>query len=120
MENNESKRILFADWCSWRAYMEKAVVDFAKGFVSILYAILVGIATIIYKVSVFIKRLVLKYPVYSLALLCTVIAFCWFMTFVRLTHKTRTYEAQRDSIGYEKMKIEQALDGDTIIIGKRK
>ena len=117
MKNNDSKRFLFADWNSWRVYKEKAVVGFAKGFISILYAIFVGIATLLYNAFMAFKAFVVKYPVHSLAALCVILSVVLMFNYIRFSVKAKTAEAQRDSIGYELYKIEQALGGDTIIIG---
>lgn len=117
MEKNDSKRILFEDWNSWRAYTEKAVVGFVKGFISVLYAIFVGLATIIYKIFMLIKRFVVKYPIHSLAALCAIMFILMMFNYIRFSVKAKYAEQQRDSIGYELYKIEQALGGDTIIIG---
>ena len=119
MKKNDSKRILFADWISWRAYTEKAVVGFAKGFVLILYAIIAGVATLLYKSFVAIARVVMKYPVYTLTLLCLAMFVLLVLNYVRFSVVVKTAEAQRDSISYEIMKIEQAMGGDTIIIGSK-
>lgn len=116
MEKNDSKTLFFPTWDSWRAYIEKAVIGFAKGFISILYAIVIGLATLIYNACVALKKLVLKYPVCSLSILCVVLAFLLLFNYVRFSAKMKACEIERDSISYQLSKIEQAFSGDTIII----
>ena len=100
--------------------MEKAVVGFANGFISILYAIFGGIATLLYNAFMAFKAFVVKYPVHSLATLCVILSVVLMFNYISFRVKVKTAEAQRDSIGYELYKIEQALGGDTIIIGGSK
>ena len=118
MENSGSRRILFFDWNDWWSYTGKAVLGFVMCLISIVYAIVAGFVTLIYKTIMFVKRLIANHPICSLSLLCFMLAFGWFATFVGITKQLRTCELQRDSIAYEKLRIVEALQGDTIIIGK--
>lgn len=116
MENNGSKTFLFPTWDSWRVYTEKAVIGFAKCLISILYSIIIGLVTLLYNAFVAIKKIVFKYPVYSLGILCAILFVLLMVNYARFSAKVKTCEIQRDSIGYELYKIEQALGGDTIIV----
>ena len=119
MDKNDSKRILFVGWHDWLSYTENAVYGLVIGLFSLMYAIFIGVVSVIYNVLLSIRRFVLKHKVFSLSLLCVVLSFCWFFTFVSMTNKIRICESQRDSVGYELIKLEQAFEGDTIIICKR-
>lgn len=96
--------------------MKKAVTSLAKGFVSFVCGITIGLVTLIFNAFMAIRKLVLKHPVCFLVILCAVLAFLLLFNYVRLSAKVKACEIQRDSIGYQLSKIEQAFFGDTIII----
>lgn len=111
------KHALFYGLGDWLSYAKKAVTRFAIGLLMIVYAVIMGVVTIFYNVFLIAKRFVLKYPVHVLSFLCVTLCVLLLFNFVSYSKRIKTYEYQRDSIGYELQKIEQALGGDTIIIG---
>lgn len=120
MKINDFKTFLFPSWCDWYAYTKKAVKSFVYSLVSILYAIVSGLGMLIYNAYASLKKLVLKYPVYALGILCIVLAVLLLFNYVHFSAKVKNCEYQRDSISYQLLKIEQAFGGDTIIIGGRR
>lgn len=119
MEKKDSKARFFPTWDNWLDCLKKSVLGFVKGFVWTFYTILVGIAMLFYNAFLFIKKVVLKFPIHALSVLCVTAFVLLIFNYVSLKTKIKTCEAQRDSIGYELYKIEKAFGGDTIIIGGR-
>lgn len=113
---NDSKGLLFDGWHNWLSYTEKAIVGLVKCLISLVRAILFGLISLLVYLFKQIKRFVSAYIVLTLSLLC---AFLWVMAvflFVNLSAKVKTCQMERDSVAYEKMKLEEAFVGDTIII----
>ena len=111
-----SKGLLFDGWHDWSSYIGKAIVGVVKGISRVLYAIIMGIVTLLVYAYKQIKRFVMAYPVPVLSFLCVVLLLCVLFLFANYSAKLKTCQMERDSVAYEKMKLEQAFVGDTIVI----
>lgn len=111
-----SKGLLFDGWHNWSSYIGKAIVGLVKCLVSIVYAIVFGLITLLVYIFKQIKRFVVAYPVPVLSFLCVVLLLWVLFLFVNYSAKLKTCQMERDSVAYEKMKLEQAFVGDTIVI----
>ena len=120
MEINDFKRILFGGWHSWLSYTKNAFIWLLKAVFGILYAVVFGLVSLMYYGVVGFLRLCKRHPVPFLVALAIFLFLFWLVTYMNLSMRAKTYEHQRDSIGYEMMKIEQAFNGDTIIVCARK
>ena len=110
------KGLLFDGWHDWSSYIENALVGVVKGISRVLYAIIMGIVTLLVYAYKQIKRFVMAYPVPVLSFLCVVLLLCVLFLFANYSAKLKTCQMERDSVAYEKMKLEQAFVGDTIVI----
>ena len=111
-----SKGLLFDGWHNWSSYIEKAIVGLVKCLVSIVYAVVFGLITLLVYIFKQIKRFVVAYPVPVLSFLCVVLLLWVLFLFANYSAKLKTCQMERDSVAYEKMKLEQAFVGDTIVI----
>jgi uncharacterized membrane protein len=111
-----SKDLLFDGWHDWSSYIGNALVGVVKGISRVLYAIIMGIVTLLVYAYKQIKRFVVAYPVPVLSFLCVVLLLCVLFLFTNYSAKLKTCQMERDSVAYEKMKLEQAFIGDTIVI----
>lgn len=111
-----SNGFLFDGWHDWSSYIGNALVGVVKGISRVIYAIIMGIVTLLVYAYKQIKRFVMAYPVPVLSFLCVVLVFFAFFIFVNYKAKLKACQMERDSISYEKMKLEQAFVGDTIVI----
>jgi len=111
-----SKGLLFDGWHDWSSYIGNALVGVVKGISMVLYAIIMGIVTLLVYAYKQIKRFVMAYPVPVLSFLCVVLLLCVLFLFANYSAKLKTCQMERDSVAYEKMKLEQAFVGDTIVI----
>lgn len=111
-----SNGFLFDGWHDWSSYIGKAIVGLVKCLVSIVYAIAFGLITLLVYIFKQIKRFVVAYPVPVLSFLCVVLLLCVLFLFANYSAKLKTCQMERDSVAYEKMKLEQAFVGDTIVI----
>lgn len=110
------KGLLFDGWHDWSSYIGKAIVGLAKCLVLIVYAIAFGLITLLVYIFKQIKRFVVAYPVLVLSFLCVVLLLCVLFLFANYSAKLKTCQMERDSVAYEKMILEQAFVGDTIVI----
>ena len=115
MENG-SNGFLFGGWHDWSSYIGNALVGVVKGVIKVLYAIIMGIVTLLVYAYKQIKRFVMAYPVPVLSFFCVVLLLCVLFLFANYSAKLKTCQMERDSVAYEKMKLEQAFVGDTIVI----
>lgn len=115
MENG-SNGFLFDGWHDWSSYIVNALVGVVKGISRFIYAIIIGIVTLLVYAYKQIKRFVMAYPVPVLSFLCVVLLLCVLFLFSNYSAKLKTCQMERDSVAYEKMKLEQAFVGDTIVI----
>ena len=115
MENG-SNGFLFDWWHDWSSYIVNALVGVVKCISRVLYAIIIGIVTLLVYAYKQIKRFVMAYPVPVLLFLCVVLLLCVLFLFSNYSAKLKTCQMERDSVAYEKMKLEQAFVGDTIVI----
>lgn len=115
MENG-SNGFLFDGWHDWSSYIVNALVGVVKGISRVIYAIIIGIVTLLVYAYKQIKRFVMAYTVPVLSFLCVVLLLCVLFLFSNYSAKLKTCQMERDSVAYEKMKLEQAFVGDTIVI----
>ena len=115
MENG-SNGFLFDGWHGWSSHIGKAIVGLAKCLVSIVYAIVFGFITLLVYIFKQIKRFIVAHPVQVLSFLCVVLLLCVLLLFANFSAKLKTCQMERDSVAYEKVKLEQAFVGDTIVI----
>ena len=115
MENGYSG-FLFDGWHDWSSYIVNALVGVVKCISRVLYAIIIGIVTLLVYAYKQIKRFVMAYTVPVLSFLCVVLLLCVLFLFANYSSKLKTCQMERDSVSYEKMKLEQAFVGDTIVI----
>lgn len=120
MKENLFKRVLFSGWDSWLSYARNDVTRLFKAIFGLFYAIVFGLMSLVYHGIMGFVRLYRRYPVFFLTLLAIVLFMLWLVTYMNLSMRAKTFEHQRDSIGYEMMKIEQAFNGDTIIVCAKK
>ena len=111
-----SKGLLFDGWHDWSSYIGNALVGVIKCIIRVLYAIIIGIVTLLVYAYKQIKRFVMAYTVLVLSFLCVVLLLCVLFLFSNYSAKLKTCQMERDSVAYEKMKLEQAFVGDTIVI----
>lgn len=111
-----SNGFLFDGWHDWSSYIGNALVGVVNGISRVLYAIIMGIVTLLVYAYKQIKRFVMAYPVPVLSFLCVVLLLCMLFLFANYSAKLKTCQMERDSVAYEKMKLEQAFVGDTIVI----
>ena len=115
MENGYNG-FLFDGWHDWSSYIVNALVGVVKCISRVLYAIIIGIVTLLVYAYKQIKRFVMAYPIPVLSFLCVVLLLCVLFLFSNYSAKLKTCQMERDSVAYEKMKLEQAFVGDTIVI----
>lgn len=115
MENG-SNGFLFDGWHDWSSYIVNALVGVVKCISRVIYAIIIGIVTLLVYAYKQIKRFVMAYTVPVLSFLCVVLLLCVLFLFSNYSAKLKTCQMERDSVAYEKMKLEQAFVGDTIVI----
>lgn len=120
MKENLFKRVLFGGWNSWLSYARNDVTRLFKAIFGLFYAVVFGLVSLVYHGIMGFVRLCKRYPVFFLTLLAIVLFMLWLVTYMNLSMRAKTFEHQRDSIGYEMMKIEQAFNGDTIIVCAKK
>lgn len=111
-----SNGFLFDGWHDWSSYIVNALVGVVKCISRVLYAIIIGIVTLLVYAYKQIKRFVMAYPVPVLSFLCVVLLLCVLFLFANYSSKLKACQMERDSVAYEKMKLEQAFVGDTIVI----
>lgn len=112
-----SNKALFTDLKGWWAMLGKCLVGLANGLIRLCVIIFTGVVAL--NINVF-KRLYnfcTAYPIIALVIVNAYWIIMYTYAFVNLSARAKTYEYQRDSIGYEMLRIEQAIKGDTIIIG---
>lgn len=108
--------LLFDGWHNWSSSVGKAIVGLVMCLISIIHAIIFGLVSLLVYVCVKIKRFAETYPVTVLMMICAILLCCLLFLFVSYSAKLKTCQIERDSIAYEKTKLEQAFVGDTIII----
>lgn len=113
------KKYLFESWKAWKDYFVQALCNVAKGLARMAYSVIMGLVSLLCASFLSFARAVRKYPVPSLIILCIVLLIAWLCTYVNLKSIAKTYEYQRDSIGYEMLRIRDTLGSDTIIIDKK-
>ena len=111
-----SKGLLFDGWHDWSSYIGNALVGVIKCIIRVLYAIIIGIVTLLVYAYKQIKRFVMAYTVPVLSFICVVLLLCVLFLFANYSAKLKTCQMERDSVAYEKMKLEQAFVGDNIVI----
>ena len=111
-----SKGLLFDGWHDWSSYIGNALVGVIKCIIRVLYAIIIGIVTLLVYAYKQIKRFVMAYTVPVLSFICVVLLLYVLFLFSNYSAKLKTCQMERDSVAYEKMKLEQAFVGDTIVI----
>lgn len=118
MENKiVSNKALFTDLKGWWAMFGKCLVGLWNGLIWLLVIIVTGIFALFANVGEFLYKYCIKYPIVALTIVNAFWVIFYAATFVDISSRAKTYEYQRDSIGYEMLRIEQAIKGDTIIIG---
>ena len=114
----DSKRILFDTWNSWLSYAKKSVTWLLKAIFWVLYAIIIGIASIIYKLCVFLIGVIREWPLFSFVTITIVLSISMIVNYVSLTVKAKTYEHQRDSMGYELSVLKENYVPDSTLVIK--
>ena len=114
MDFFDSKRILFDTWDSWLSYTKNAVTWLLKAIFGVTFAIVVGIVSLLYKFALFMIRKIRQWPLFSFITLAIILSWCMVLMFVKLSYVAKTYEHQRDSIGYELTVLKETIVGDTI------
>lgn len=118
MENKiVSNKALFTDLKGWWAMLGKCLVGLGNGLIWLCVIIATGIVALFTNVGEFLYKFCIKYPIVALTIVNAFWVIFYAATFVEISTRAKTYEYQRDSIGYEMLRIEQAIKGDTIIIG---
>lgn len=107
---------VFDNWGEWLDYTMNSLTAFFISLISILFAISGGLIMLVEIAFKKIKRFVIKYPIPVLAAICIILVVCVLMMFVSYSAKLQTCQIERDSVLYEKKKLEQAFIGDTIIV----
>lgn len=110
------KRLIFATWDDWRSYSEKAVRSVVMGVLRVIFALVMGLVSLGFAIYKRIAGFVKRHVVFSLLVLLFVVIVCWVFTFVKMSVNSKAYEVQRDSLSYELMKVQSALNGDTLVI----
>ena len=98
------------------SYIVNALLGVVKCNSWVLYVFIFGIVTLLVYAYKQIKRFVMAYTVPVLSFLCVVLLLCVLFLFSNYSAKLKTCQMERDSVAYEKMKLEQAFVGDTIVI----
>ena len=111
------KDYLFKSWGTWKASASSSIRSFVRSYVKIMYCIVFGIISVLYAGCKGAISLIKDFPSHFLGLLCVILSVACLFTYVNMAHRVKFYEIQRDSISYEIYKIEQALKGDTIVVG---
>ena len=113
---NRFKDLLFDGWQEWLAYTVDAIIGLLTFLASIFCSIFIGILSLVVYLYKRVKHLVMAYPIPTLALLCITLAVCLLFMFIHYSAKLKSCQIERDSVAYEKKKLEQAFIGDTIIV----
>lgn len=117
MEKNGFSKSSFTDLNGWWAGLTKAVTGLINSLWRCFVILAMGLATLFLKAARMLYAFCIKYPLMAIALITLFWVLVWLFTLVDLSAKVKTYEFQRDSISYEMLRIEDAIKGDTIIIG---
>lgn len=117
MEKNGFSKSSFTDLNGWWAGLTKAVTGLVNSLWRCFVILAMGLAALFLKAARMLYAFCIKYPLMAIALITLFWVLVWLFTLVDLSAKVKTYEFQRDSISYEMLRIEDAIKGDTIIIG---
>lgn len=107
---------LFDGWRNWSSFIGNAIVGLVMCLISIAKAIILGLVSLLVYVFKKTKRFVVAYPIPVLSFICICLVLLVVYVFVNYSAKLKTCQMERDSVAYEKMKLEQAFIGDTIVI----
>lgn len=110
------KRFIFQNWKDWRDFCEKSFVTLAKGLARVVITIVFGIISLLIAAYKVVAKFVRNNAVLSLSVLCFVVIIGWLASYIGMQAEIKTAEYKRDSLSYQMQRVQDALEGDTIIV----
>ena len=112
------KKWIFETFRDWYTYLWKACRRFIKGFLMILWSLLMGIVSVLVycgkQIEAFCRRETVAAVIVGSVIVLLILG--WVFTFVNGRVAQKTAEHQRDSISYCLSKYMQAYDSTSVIV----